>query len=102
MFPNAEGQAPAQSLGADYYRIADLAPARDFIESFGAPRIAGYPGHEITEKEFAPGKTRETRYDARDCDRYFHERKTTQGLGVCGMCINICPYGRKGQKTDRD
>jgi epoxyqueuosine reductase len=33
----------AQSLGADYYGVADLAPARRFIRDRGGERIARYP-----------------------------------------------------------
>ena len=33
----------ARSLGADYYGVADLGPARDFILRQGGERIARYP-----------------------------------------------------------
>ena len=33
----------AESLGADYFGIADLSGARDFILSQGGPKIAAYP-----------------------------------------------------------
>lgn len=33
----------AVSLGADYFGVADLTPAHDFILEQGGPRIAGYP-----------------------------------------------------------
>ena len=33
----------AHSLGADYFGIADLSPARDFIHLQGGERVARYP-----------------------------------------------------------
>jgi epoxyqueuosine reductase QueG len=36
-------QSHATSLGADYYGVADLAPARDFIHELGGERISRYP-----------------------------------------------------------
>ena len=36
-------RALALSLGADYFGVADLAPAREFIRSQGGDRVAGYP-----------------------------------------------------------
>ncbi len=33
----------ALSLGADYYGVADLSPARDFIQQQGGDRVARYP-----------------------------------------------------------
>jgi epoxyqueuosine reductase len=42
---NLESDLPARarSLGADYYGVADLGSARDFIIAQGGDRVAGYP-----------------------------------------------------------
>lgn len=41
--PAASIYSFALSLGADYYGVADLTPAREFIRQQGGDRVAGYP-----------------------------------------------------------
>jgi epoxyqueuosine reductase QueG len=53
------------------------------------------PQKAFTGKEFHENEPREARFNAAACDRYFHELEKTQGIAVCGMCLYICPYGRK-------
>lgn len=55
------------------------------------------PREAIKGQTFLPDESREVRLDAADCDRYFHELEKANGIAVCGMCLYICPYGRKGQ-----
>ena len=43
MDPDSDLPALARSLGADYYGVADLAGAKDFIHTQGGDRVAGYP-----------------------------------------------------------
>lgn len=54
------------------------------------------PVHAFTGKPFSPDEPREARFDATACDRYFKKLEKEQGIaGVCGLCIWVCPYGRK-------
>ena len=53
------------------------------------------PQHAITGKPFLRDESREARFDAAACDRYFQELEKSLGVAVCGLCLYICPYGRK-------
>jgi epoxyqueuosine reductase QueG len=53
------------------------------------------PQHAFTGRPFAADESREARYDATACDRYFREREKELGVAVCGLCLYVCPYGRK-------
>ncbi|MFA7695620.1 MAG: 4Fe-4S double cluster binding domain-containing protein [Methanoregula sp.] len=58
------------------------------------------PQTAITGREFHEAETREARFDAAACDRYFREMEQDRGIAVCGMCLYICPYGRKARVPD--
>jgi epoxyqueuosine reductase len=53
------------------------------------------PVHAFTGRPFQADEPREARFDAEACDRYFRELEAGSGPGVCGLCLYICPYGRK-------
>jgi epoxyqueuosine reductase QueG len=54
------------------------------------------PVGAYTGQPFRPEEPREARFDAAKCDRYFDELRDGEiGLAVCGMCLYICPYGRR-------
>jgi epoxyqueuosine reductase len=53
------------------------------------------PVAAFTGEPFRPGDPREVRFDAQKCDRYFDEMHRTQAWAVCGMCVYVCPHGRK-------
>jgi epoxyqueuosine reductase QueG len=55
------------------------------------------PRHAFTGRAFREDEPREMRFDAAACDRYFHELEKARGVAVCGMCLYICPYGRKSR-----
>ena len=54
------------------------------------------PIHAFTGRLFAENEPREARYDAAACDRYFREMESAGKPAVCGMCLYICPNGRRG------
>lgn len=56
------------------------------------------PQKAITGKSFNEKEPREVRFDAAACDHYFQELEETRGVAVCGLCLYICPYGRKQKK----
>ena len=43
MDPDADLPVQARALGADYYGVADLTGARDFVRAHGGDRVARYP-----------------------------------------------------------
>jgi epoxyqueuosine reductase QueG len=59
------------------------------------------PQHAFTGRSFHRNESREARYDAAACDRYFKEMEKSRGVAVCGLCLYICPYGRKPGSGNR-
>ena len=54
------------------------------------------PAAAIKGKNYQFGESREERLDFRKCQSYFEElKKDTSKKAVCGMCLYICPFGRK-------
>ena len=53
------------------------------------------PVNAFTGVNFQSNQPREARYDARSCEKYFDEMKTNGEIAVCGMCMYVCPYGRR-------
>lgn len=53
------------------------------------------PMKAFSGRNFYMGEPREARYDARKCEKYFDDMKAGGQLAVCGMCLYVCPYGRK-------
>ena len=44
---------------------------------------------------FNPSEPRETRFDAHLCDAYMKKRREALGEDLCGLCVYICPHGRR-------
>jgi epoxyqueuosine reductase len=59
------------------------------------------PQHAITGRPFVRDEPREVRFDAAACDRYFGELAKSRGVPVCGLCLYVCPYGRKSGNRDK-
>jgi epoxyqueuosine reductase len=53
------------------------------------------PQKAFTGRSFHEEEPREARYDARKCQGYLRELEASTGLGVCGMCLYVCPHGRR-------
>ncbi len=53
------------------------------------------PVNAFTGKEFRADEPREIRYDARKCEQYFEELEKAGEIPVCGLCIHVCPHGKK-------
>ena len=52
------------------------------------------PVKAFTGEPFREKDPREIRYDAHKCEKYLSKLQNTSALGVCGMCLYVCPYGR--------
>lgn len=50
------------------------------------------PISAFTGVPFKEDEPRETRYDASKCEKYLLEDSE---WGICGLCVYICPHGRK-------
>lgn len=58
--------------------------------------VEACPIHAFSGKMFSPDESREERFDAAACDRYYHQLEKELGFGgVCGLCLWACPHGRK-------
>jgi epoxyqueuosine reductase QueG len=53
------------------------------------------PQNAFTGRPFHHDEPREARFDAAACDRYFREIEKSKGVAVCGLCLYICPHGKK-------
>jgi epoxyqueuosine reductase QueG len=53
------------------------------------------PISAFTGRNFREDEPREARYDARKCEAYFNQMEKSGKLAVCGMCLYICPHGKK-------
>jgi epoxyqueuosine reductase QueG len=53
------------------------------------------PQAAFTGRPFREDEPRDERYDARKCERYLKDMEEKTGYGVCGMCLYVCPYGRR-------
>ncbi|MCU0630380.1 MAG: 4Fe-4S dicluster domain-containing protein [Methanoregulaceae archaeon] len=59
------------------------------------------PQQAFTGRPFSRYELREARFDAAACDRYFRESENSRGVAVCGLCLYVCPYGRKSPQATR-
>ena len=53
------------------------------------------PQQAFTGRPFHRDEPREARFDAATCDLYFRETEKCRTVAVCGLCLYICPHGRK-------
>jgi len=55
------------------------------------------PVHAFTGEPFRAAEPRERRLDASKCDRYLAAMRAKDvESAVCGMCLYVCPHGRRG------
>ena len=57
--------------------------------------VESCPAEAFTGVNFNINEKREKRYDAFKCNDYLTQREQTVGLRVCGICVQVCPYGKK-------
>ena len=53
------------------------------------------PQHAFTGRPFHRNEPRDARFDAAACDRYFREMEKKKSVAVCGLCLYVCPHGKK-------
>jgi epoxyqueuosine reductase len=53
------------------------------------------PVQAIKGKNYVPGEPREVRFDFLKCQNYFEEMKATRKYNVCGLCLYVCPFGKR-------
>jgi epoxyqueuosine reductase QueG len=57
--------------------------------------VDGCPAHAFTGRRFREDEPREARFDVHKC--YAYQRREREHLDsiLCGVCLYVCPYGRK-------
>ncbi|MBW2057516.1 MAG: epoxyqueuosine reductase [Deltaproteobacteria bacterium] len=53
------------------------------------------PTRAFTGRPFRDEEPRDVRFAAHKCDRYFAEMKKTTEFAISGLCLYVCPHGRK-------
>ncbi|MBN2837035.1 MAG: epoxyqueuosine reductase [Candidatus Delongbacteria bacterium] len=53
------------------------------------------PAQAIKGVNYELGRHREDRFDFSKCQAYFEQLKEKYKWNVCGMCLYICPFGKK-------
>jgi epoxyqueuosine reductase QueG len=53
------------------------------------------PVNAFTGETFRENEPREVRYDAKKCEEYLYNPKNDSEWTVCGLCVYICPHGKK-------
>jgi epoxyqueuosine reductase len=59
------------------------------------------PPHALIGRNFRSDESREARYDVHKCHAYQRESSEYVGVRICGMCVYVCPYGRKKKDADK-
>ncbi|MFX0197568.1 MAG: 4Fe-4S double cluster binding domain-containing protein [Candidatus Hodarchaeota archaeon] len=59
------------------------------------------PPKAFTGKPFREEEPRDVRFAAHECKRYFARIKESIGLAVCGLCLYVCPFGRKDEANPK-
>jgi epoxyqueuosine reductase len=54
------------------------------------------PAAAFTGRAFDPDEPLEARMDVRACSEYRSEAKEESGVEICGVCVAVCPHGRRG------
>lgn len=53
------------------------------------------PPGAFTGRRFREDEPRRVRFAAHKCNEHMLEREQSVGLRVCGLCLYVCPHGRK-------
>lgn len=76
---------------------APLTAGRPLTERCGGCTecVESCPPRAFTGRNFQADEPREDRFDVLKCDEYFRQREKQVGARVCGLCVHVCPYGRR-------
>ncbi len=78
---------------------APLAPDAPLARDCGACTLCvdACPARAFTGRPFDPTEPIESRMDVAACRRYREEAKRESGTEICGVCVAVCPHGRRGR-----
>lgn len=55
------------------------------------------PASAFTGRAFDPAEPIEARMDVKACAAYRAGAKVSSGTDICGVCVAVCPHGRRGR-----
>lgn len=58
--------------------------------------VEACPAGALTGVSFEENKNLEPRFHGQRCDEYLLKVRSSFGKRVCGRCLAVCPYGKKG------
>jgi epoxyqueuosine reductase len=59
------------------------------------------PVGAFSGRDFQAAEPREARFNALACDDYCAEVERKTGFKTCGLCVYVCPFGRRASKRTR-
>lgn len=76
---------------------APLAPGQPMEERCRACKLCveACPAHAFSGAKFVASESREARMNAQACYDYREGMYKITGARICGMCVYVCPHGRK-------
>lgn len=79
---------------------ATLLPGKPMDQRCGACKLCveACPVGAFTGRPFAESEPRSMRMNAQACEDYRVGLSASTGVRVCGMCVYVCPWGRKKPK----
>lgn len=93
---------------ATVYTDAPLPVGKPVRDLCGSCRLCvdACPAEAITGEDFSEKRQRDYIYDAKACNGYMRERRLSLlGKhvfgGNCGLCVQVCPFGKPRGKEDR-
>lgn len=77
---------------------APLSTSVPLVRDCGACRLCveACPAETFTGRSFDPAEPIEARMDVQACKDYRAEAKSQSGADICGVCVAVCPHGRRG------
>jgi epoxyqueuosine reductase QueG len=78
---------------------APLAPGAPLARDCGACTLCvdACPARAFTGRPFDPTEPIESRMDVTACRHYREGAKRESGAEICGVCVAVCPHGRRGR-----
>ena len=56
--------------------------------------VEACPAKAFIGKNFVPSESREKRMIVERHVKFVQKREKTIGITTCGVCVNVCPFGR--------
>lgn len=61
--------------------------------------VEACPAEAFSGRAFDPAEPRAARMDVQACVDYREAAKAASGVNICGVCVAVCPHGRRGRRA---